>query len=261
MHGTNPARAALSCAAAVVAAAVFGAAILPGAGPARAQRPQAEQRAEPHARIVVTGDGSVRVPPDYAQIRGGVTTRGKTAKEATDANSKLMAAIVAALQNSGIEQKDIQTAEFSIAPVYEQPQPNSEAKLSGFRVSNQVDVKIRQIDKLGDVLDRLIAAGATERRQRRIQAVRRVKGARPGASGRGCRRPAQGGDLRARRWRQSWPHRVDHGAIRLRAARSDDGDARGGRDGGGADLKRRGYLARTRHPRLRHCALATINSI
>jgi uncharacterized protein YggE len=85
MRGTNPARAALSCAAAAVAAAVFGAAILPGAGPARAQAPQAEQQGEPHARIVVTGDGSVPVPPDYAQIRGGVTTRGKTAKEATDA--------------------------------------------------------------------------------------------------------------------------------------------------------------------------------
>jgi len=162
MRGTNPARAALSCAAAAVAAAVFGAAILPGAGPARAQAPQAEQQGEPHARIVVTGEGSVPVPPDYAQIRGGVTTRGKTAKEATDANSKMMAAIIAALQNSGIERKDIQTAEFSIAPVYEQPQPNSEAKLSGFRVSNQVEVKIRQIDKLGDVLDRLIAAGATD---------------------------------------------------------------------------------------------------
>jgi uncharacterized protein len=162
MRGTNPARAPVLCAAAAFAAAVFGAAVLPGAVPARAQQPQAEQHAEPQARIVVSGEGSVPVAPDYAQIRGGVTTRGKAAKEATDANSKLMAAIIAALQDSGIEQKDIQTAEFSIAPIYAQPQPNSEAKLSGFRVSNQVDVKIRQLDKLGEVLDRLVGAGATD---------------------------------------------------------------------------------------------------
>src|SRR5271163_3703844 len=69
--------------------------------PAQAQAPQSL----PQARIVVTGEGSVTVPPDYAEIRTGVTTRGKSAKEALDANSKLMTAVTAALQNSGVEQK------------------------------------------------------------------------------------------------------------------------------------------------------------
>lgn len=155
MRGTKS-RAPLACAAAAVAAVLF------GGIPAGAQQPQDQPRAEPQTRIVVTGEGSVSVPPDYAQVRGGVTTRGKTAKEATEANSKLMAAIVAALQNSGIEQKDIQTAEFSVAPVYAQPQPNSETKLTGFRAANQVNVRIRQLDRLGEILDRLIAAGATD---------------------------------------------------------------------------------------------------
>jgi uncharacterized protein YggE len=71
MRGTNPARAPVLCAAAAFVAAVFGAAILPGAVPARAQQPQAEQHAEPQARIVVSGEGSVPVAPDYAQIRAG----------------------------------------------------------------------------------------------------------------------------------------------------------------------------------------------
>jgi uncharacterized protein YggE len=66
----------------------------------------------PEARIVVTGEGSVSVTPNYAQIISGVTTRAKTVKEGVDANSKLMIAIIAALKDAGIAEKDIQTARF-----------------------------------------------------------------------------------------------------------------------------------------------------
>ena len=83
--------------------------------------------------------------PDYAQIRSGVTTRAKTVKEATDANSKLMAAVTAALLESGIAQKDIQTSRFSIQPVYAPQEPRTEPKLVGYSASNQVSVTIRQI--------------------------------------------------------------------------------------------------------------------
>ncbi len=125
---------------------------------AQAQQPQSL----PEARVVVIGEGSVSVPPDYAQARAGATTRAKTAREAADANSKLMTAITAALTNAGIAPKDIQTERFSVQPVYTAPQPGVEQKLTGFAVSNQVVVKIRAIDKVGDILDRLLAAGATD---------------------------------------------------------------------------------------------------
>jgi hypothetical protein len=65
----------------------------------------------PEVGIVVTGDGSVNVPPNYAQIRIGVTSRTKT-------NSKLVVAIIAALKDAGIAENDIQTARFSIQPNY-----------------------------------------------------------------------------------------------------------------------------------------------
>lgn len=118
--------------------------------------------AAPEARVIVTGEGSVSVPPDLARVRGGVTTRAKSAKEAADANAKLMTAVTAALVNAGIEQKDIQTARFSVQPVYTAPAPNTEQKLTGFSVSNQVTVTIRQIAKAGEILDRLIESGATD---------------------------------------------------------------------------------------------------
>ncbi len=116
----------------------------------------------PDARIVVSGEGSVSVTPDHARFTGGVTTRAKSVKEATDANSKAVAAVLAALAQSGIAQSDIQTSRFSIQPVYTPAAPGSEARLSGYSVSNQVTVRIRQIDKVGDVLDRLVAAGVTD---------------------------------------------------------------------------------------------------
>jgi uncharacterized protein YggE len=123
---------------------------------------QAQVQPLPQARVIVTGEGSVTVPQDYAEIRTGVTTRGKTAKEALDANSKLMTAVTTALQNSGVEQKDIQTSRFSIEPVYVQQQSNSARTLTSFEAVNQVDVSIRQIAKLGDILDKLVSAGVTD---------------------------------------------------------------------------------------------------
>ena len=137
----------------VVAAAVFCM-----TAPAPAQQPQSG----PEARVIVTGEGSVDVAPDYARIRSGVTVRAKTAKEATDANTKQMAAVIAALSSAGIEQKDIKTARFSVQPIYESPEPRAPAKLTGFSVTNQVMVTIRQIAKVGDILDRLVTAGATD---------------------------------------------------------------------------------------------------
>jgi uncharacterized protein len=142
----------------LLAGAALAAAAILVAPCARAQ----QLAAQPEARVIVVGEGSVQVAPDYAQIRGGVTTKGKTVKEATDANSKLMAAVTAALLNAGIAQADIQTAQFSIQPVYAPPQPQAEPKLVGYNVSNQVIVTMRALGKVSEILDRMVDAGVTD---------------------------------------------------------------------------------------------------
>jgi uncharacterized protein len=121
-----------------------------------------DQKSAPAARIVVTGEGNVRAAPDYALISGGVTARAKTAQEAAVADAKLMTAVLAALRDAGIAPQDIQTSRYSIQPVYASSQQNSEAKLTGFSASNQITAKVSDIAKVGDILDRLIGAGATE---------------------------------------------------------------------------------------------------
>jgi uncharacterized protein len=114
--------------------------------------------------IVVTGEGTVTVAPDLAQVRGGVTTRAASVREAADTNSRNMTAIINKLVDAGINRKDIQTSQFSIQPVYSgQPSYDSShttQKPLGYNVSNQVVVKIRTIEKVADILDLMIAAGA-----------------------------------------------------------------------------------------------------
>jgi uncharacterized protein YggE len=73
-----------------------------------------------------------------------------------------MAAVIKALRDSGVAQSDIQTSRFLVQPVYAPQEPRTESKLAGYSVSNRVRVKIRQIDQVGEILDRLVTAGATD---------------------------------------------------------------------------------------------------
>jgi len=146
----------------LIRSAVFAVGLFAAAATAQAQQPPPPPPALPPARIIVTGEGSVTAPPDYAGITGGVTTSAKTAQQATEANSKAMAALNAALQKEGVAPNDIQTVRFTVAPVYGTPQPNHAPPLVGFSVANELSIKVRQISKVGEILDSLIAAGATD---------------------------------------------------------------------------------------------------
>ncbi len=119
-----------------------------------------------HARaadkfITVTGDANVAVAPDTALMRIGVTSQGKTAHEASAANSKQMTSVLAAIRDTGIPDRDVQTSRLSLQPQYD-PNKNGTARLLGFQVTNQVTIKVRDTDKLPTILDRAIAAGANE---------------------------------------------------------------------------------------------------
>lgn len=111
--------------------------------------------------ITVTGEASVSVAPDAAAMRIGVSSSAKTAREASDANAKLMTAVLAAIKEAGIGDRDVQTSRLSLQPQYDQSKSGT-ARLLGFQVTNQLAVKIRNIDTLPSILDRAIAAGANE---------------------------------------------------------------------------------------------------
>lgn len=113
--------------------------------------------------VSVTGEASISVPPDLAQIDSGVTTEAKTAREASEANNKAMGGVLLALKNAGLAEKDIQTSRLSLSP---QSAPNRNANapflIVGYRASNRVTVTIRDITKVADTIDVLVGAGANE---------------------------------------------------------------------------------------------------
>jgi uncharacterized protein YggE len=111
--------------------------------------------------VTVTGEATVSVAPDMAVIRIGVTSQGKTAREASDANARQMTAVLAAIKDAGIADRDVQTSRLSLQPQYD-PNKGGTARLLGFQVTNQLTVKIRDIDKMPGILDRAIGAGANE---------------------------------------------------------------------------------------------------
>lgn len=110
--------------------------------------------------ITVTGHGTVAVAPDTAMIRIGVTSQGKTAREASDTNAAQMTKVLSAIEQSGIAKKDIQTSRLSLQPQYDSKGGTN--RLLGFQVTNQITVRIRSIDSLPTILDKAIAAGANE---------------------------------------------------------------------------------------------------
>jgi uncharacterized protein YggE len=123
--------------------------------------PALAQTVVPPSVISVTGEATVSVPPDQAQIDGGVTSEAKTAREASDANNTAMGKVLLALKGAGIEEKDVQTSRLSLQP-QSAPNRTGPAAIVSYRASNRVTVRLRDVTKVANVIDALVAAGANE---------------------------------------------------------------------------------------------------
>ena len=111
--------------------------------------------------ISVTGEAQISVPPDRAQIDAGVTSDAKAAREASDANTAAMGKVLAALKGAGIDEKDVQTSRLSLQPQYAANR-NGPSPIVGYRASNRVMVRIRDVGKVAGVIDTLVGAGAND---------------------------------------------------------------------------------------------------
>ena len=114
--------------------------------------------------ISVTGTGSESVAPDMALVSVGVVREAKTARAALDENNQAMASILAVMEKEGIADKDLQTSGFSIQPRYFYPKRKSNGEqpapeITGYIVSNNLDIRIRDLSKTGEILDLVITLG------------------------------------------------------------------------------------------------------
>ncbi len=122
---------------------------------------------EDTSSIIVTGEGRVDLAPDMAVLLLTVSREARAAKTALDANSAAMSDVLDAMTALGIEKSDLQTSGFSVQPKYYYPPQGSggerEArKIVGYVVRNSLNVRVRKIDSVGEVLDKSITLGVNE---------------------------------------------------------------------------------------------------
>ena len=126
-------------------------------------------------QITVSGEGKVYVKPDIATVSLGVTTEAATVADVTKNNTEKMNAVIEAIKALKIDEKDIQTTNYNLSPVYETysmpvapmmyPPVDGIAKrtgttVTGYRLEQNIQVKIRDFTKVGDVLSQGMARGA-----------------------------------------------------------------------------------------------------
>jgi uncharacterized protein len=126
--------------------------------------------------VTVSGVGQVFSRPDMATLQVGVVTQAATATDALNSNNKAMEALMQTLQAKGVLDKDILTSNFSVFPEYRQDQPRPDGTyeggaepnsggskmptIIGYRVNNDVQIRVRKLGDLGGVLDALVRSGA-----------------------------------------------------------------------------------------------------
>jgi len=108
--------------------------------------------------ITITGEGKVFVKPDVALISVGVKTEEKKSVDAVNKNNEKMNAIIKAVKELGVEEKDIKTSAYNLYPVYDYRE--SGRVFIGYSLNQQINVKIRNFDKISDILDKATSEGA-----------------------------------------------------------------------------------------------------
>ncbi len=120
-------------------------------------RPPGTQPSE--SGLTVYGESIVRTDPDLATVTIGVQTTGKTAREAQDANTPLIAAVIARLKTLGTVETDLRTSGANLSPVFN---PTQRDRVESYTASNTVVVTIRDIKRVGEYLDAAVTAGANQ---------------------------------------------------------------------------------------------------
>jgi hypothetical protein len=113
----------------------------------------------------MSGQGEVRAAPDTVTLSAGVTSEAPTAAAALAANTARMQSVFAALKKLGLADKDMQTANFSVSPEMAPQTANNNNQpphVTGYQVSNQLQLRLDDVSRLGPALDALVTAGANQ---------------------------------------------------------------------------------------------------
>jgi uncharacterized protein YggE len=113
----------------------------------------------PPPSVVTTGEGVVKRAPDRAWVTVSAESRAKTPQEAQRANAAAMSSVMQKLKEAGIQPEAIRTASYDLQPEFDYA--NNRQTLRGYVARNALEVRVDDLQKLGDIIDLTIAAGAT----------------------------------------------------------------------------------------------------
>ncbi|MDX2201998.1 MAG: SIMPL domain-containing protein [Hyphomicrobiaceae bacterium] len=122
----------------------------------------AAHAAEPERSITVSAQASVAAEPDIAYFSAGIATDAETARDALARNAVAMTRLLDGLRAAGLAGGDIQTAAVNVEPRYTLAKDNRTQVLSGYRVTNQLHLIVRDIRRMGEIMDQAIVLGATQ---------------------------------------------------------------------------------------------------
>jgi uncharacterized protein len=148
----------LGIAIAILVMLILGTSLLSQTGKAEPAR-QAGEEDSGRRTVTVTGIGQASAQPDQAVVRIGVQTEAESAAEALSENSSQMQALLATLRAAGLAEADIQTTFLQLYPRYTQTSQQTGPTLAGYVAINIVEVRVREIGGLGEVLDAAVEAG------------------------------------------------------------------------------------------------------
>ncbi|WP_226648231.1 SIMPL domain-containing protein [Microbulbifer variabilis] len=111
--------------------------------------------------VSIAAQGEASQAPDVANLSVGVVTEADDSKKAMQDNAEQMDSLMKAIKKAGIAKKDIQTSGVSLSPRYHY-QRDQKPQIVGYTARNTVNIKVRELDKLGTVLDDLTTAGANQ---------------------------------------------------------------------------------------------------
>ncbi len=120
--------------------------------------------------ITVSDTGTIYAKPDLVLTTASVVTEAKTVAEGLSENTKKMNAVILAVKNEGVEEKDLKTTSFNIYPRYEWyepwtcdiPCPSGKRVLVGYEITQSLQIKIRNMEKVGTIIQSATDAGANE---------------------------------------------------------------------------------------------------
>ncbi|MFN3855962.1 MAG: SIMPL domain-containing protein [Phreatobacter sp.] len=112
--------------------------------------------------VTMQGEGEASAAPDHALVAGGTQSQARTAREAMDANARAMRQVQEALKQAGIAERDVVSSGLSLRPQLDDGTAGGRPRVTGYAAGHRLQVRVRDLAQLGEVLDRMVQAGANQ---------------------------------------------------------------------------------------------------